>query len=311
LKNSVKVWPFLLFFLSFSCELLADPEALKNAERFVGDRDKSRVDFYLARCLSTMPENSTDQDRADLLALIKKRKLNPVAFIPFEYDEEFLEWFERSANARWNASPSHFDEALGTVEIQSAEFGGYALTLVAYPEIQSWYLTDESQAPAKPMVLALGHWKKKPFLILVKQDAAAPRTYRPVNLNTQGRALHAVWKPEFEDLDGDGKPEVWIRYNLAWGNGFSQVLDIFKLDPATGLKLYKHFLAENEGVARRLEGNRIELGSAFGSRADFSRREFDKYHFKVFEFKEGKFKKVDAYDLPHILKSKEWKKYYL
>ena len=314
IKNSLLIITFSILIAQSSIWAEDRPasfyqEQIQNASEALAAGNKTKADFYLARYLAaSKADHPTDSEI--LKNILKKRQLDPAALIPLAYDAEFLEWFEKVANTQWDTTSEYVDQALGSIELQNVSSKNYFLTVAAYPEIQSWYLTDESELPFRQMVLALGSGKRKPFLILERRDPASPHIWAPFGLNTQKRALHYLWKPEFEDLDGDGIPEVWIRYNLAWGNGFTQFLDIYSIQE-DGLKLFKQFRGENEGVARRLPGNRVEVGRAYGSHPDFARRDYDKHTFDIYEFQKGAFKKTRSYDSPHILRSKEWKRYYL
>lgn len=93
------------------------------------------------------------------------------------------------------------------------------------------------------------------------EDGKVTQRFKSIPLDVEDYPTHYVWSPELHDLDGDGTPEVWVRYVRAWAPGISQELVIYKITDKGELALLKHFSGNTEGVARRLDGNRVEVGS--------------------------------------------------
>ena len=274
-------------------------------------RDKPKADFYIARCLSfVLNGRDASKTAADLQPLIKRRSLLPTAFLPASYNPEFLEWFEVSVNKRWDPSPERIQERLGIVEVTRSSQDNYFASVGAYAEMQTWHV--QADDGTRPMTLAMGSAKKKPFLIAGKfVGGTAPKLFKTVPLGVASHALHYAWKPDIVDLDGDGVPEIWLRYNIAWGNGFTQVLAIYKITDEYEPVLFKEFRGANDGVARRVDDNRVEVATGFGSHVGLSPMEYDKHRLETFEFRDGQFVKTGESEVSHLLKGPDWKRYLL
>lgn len=282
----------------------------QHIESFFEKNDKKEMDFWMARYLGmSTVDAGTQKSPKDLDPLIKKRALLPVSFLSSDYDPEFIDWFVKSSYANWGVKDARVREKSGVYEIRAVIYKDYFLTIAATPEIQSWFLSGDTSSP---LVLALSSLSSKPFIYsgkLVNQDPML--SFPGVNLDVGKRQLLYCWIPEFYDLDGDGIPEVWIRYNVTALNGFSQILAIYKIQDDNQLVLFKEFKQDNEGVARRLDQNRVQIGHGFGSKPNLSHMSYDQYHLEILEFSDGSFHKVTEENRTHILRNKEWKKYYL
>ena len=283
----------------------------KRIEAAVEKHDKRKSDFWTARYLGASScDPASQKTPKDLDDLLKKKSLTPSSFLSDQYDPEFLDWFVKSSYANWAVPEEHVREKSWAYEVQSIHHGDYFLTLSATPEIQAWFVSGNDTTA--PLILAPGSYSIKPQIYSGKLVGGEPMIYFPViGFDAGKRGLLYVWPPEFYDLDNDGIPEIWLRYNLTSLNGFSQVLAIYKIENDNQLVLFKKFKADPEGVARRLEGNKIQLGWGVGSKANIPHMSYDQYHFETLEFVNGDFKKISEETKDHILKNNEWKKYYI
>ena len=75
--------------------------------------------------------------------------------------------------------------------------------------------------------------------------------------------------------------------------------------------LFRKFTGDSEGIARRLDGNKIEVGYGFTDKEATGHMGYDQHHIEVWEYKDGDFLKVSEKNVPHILWTNEWQKYYL
>ncbi len=305
----------LLALVSFAASAAPSPdpsaEALTKAAASLDRRDKFSADFWISRALGLrVRAGQTPARTPELDALVTRRRLEPAAFLSAVYDAGFLDWFESVTYARWGTEASRVKERYGSAEIVSVSDGAYFITVVAHPEIQTWFTASEGgTAAARPLLLALGSAQKgrSPVLFAGQVLRGGARVgFPPRRLDVGHHALHHLWEPELLDLDGDGMPEVWLRYNLAWGNGFTQVLDIYRLDPQKEPALLKRFQGTSEGVARRLGSRRVEVarGAASGARPHF---EYDEHRFEVWEYAEGGFRMISERRTPHLLRTAAWK----
>ena len=288
----------LLFFLfcaapAFSADELSDkPLLLKKADEALSRSDRKTADFYAARYLGLCAREKTETCPPEAFEpFLKKRRFEPKAFISGSWDPSFLEWFESSVRDRWGVPSERIREKARSFEIVNAEYQDkYIVTVVAYPELELWHVLKDGLA-SKPMVLAMGAYRDHPAIFFGKSFAGFPRQFNSTFLDTQKRTLHYFWKPEFHDVDGDGTPEIWIRFNIAWGNGFSQVLEVYRIRPNGKLELFHHFQGGINGLARRSEDGSVEV-------AGMLRPAADNYRTETWVFEDKDFKKSAEKDLP-------------
>ena len=270
---------------------------------FIHIRFRKRTDFFLARYLGlSAVENQGTHGLQDLEALLKKRRLSPKAFIPGDWDKDFLEWFEKGPYARWGVPESRVREKARSFEIHNAVSGEkYFITFVAYPEMELWYLLENGLSTRR-LVLVMGSASDRPTVFFGRTfKSKSSFQFSPLYVDTKKRSLHYVWKPEFFDLDKDGVPEVWLRYNIAWGNGYSQVLECYRIQNDSELSLLKRFQSGPGGVARRLPDGDVELGSDAGEQT----------HFETWKYSDAIFKKIFEEDRPSVVRTPAWRDYFL
>jgi hypothetical protein len=90
-----------------------------------------------------------------------------------------------------------------------------------------------------------------------------------------------------------------VRFNLAWGNGFCQVLEVYRVGDRTLERLHR-FQGVNDGFARRLADGSVEV-------ADSVRAEQDVHRVETWRYEDKAFKKIDEKKVPFILKSSRWR----
>ena len=288
----------------------ADPASpsLEAASAALVRSQKKIADFWLARHLSAAPVRG-NAIGPGLERILLKRALDPAALLPASLDGEFLDWFEATSQAQWNVEISRTREKYGSVELRHAATKTFHFTIVAYPELQDWFTTGGEQSRRLLMVLTRADEPVKLFSSR-HLSGVSTQAFKPIPLEKKGRRLHAIWPLEFHDADGDGSDELWLRYNLISGNGYNQVLCVYKLDIEKGPTLLRRFDAGPEGTARRLENGDVETGHAEGSTKLLSRSEFDNYRFEKFRYKKNDFSQISSRVEPNILKSKRWKELY-
>jgi len=298
-----KIHFFLLLLLisSHGIASAADDKALllKKADEALARSDRKTADFFAARYLGLCSHEKPEACPPEALEpFLKKRRLGPKAFIPGSWDPSFLDWFENSVRDRWGVAPERIREKARSFEITSGTYQGkYAVTVVAYPELELWHVLKDGFAN-RPMVLAMGAFRDHPTVFFGKVLSGTSAQVSPTFLDTQKRTLHYFWKPDFYDLDRDGTPEIWLRFNLAWGNGFSQVLEVYKIRTNGKLELLHHFQCGANGYARRLEDGSVEMGGQM-------RPASETYHTETWQFESKDFKKTAEKDLP-IPKDQDW-----
>ena len=230
----------------------------------------------------------------------------PSAFISGKFDTSFIDWFITSTYAMWDVPDDKINEEDCSFEIVNNENDKYAVFIFAYPYIEGWTFIDGDNIFNAALVL--GSSEKKPVMILKNIEQPDLKPYA-IKLETGNHPLHYIWAPEFFDLDGDKEPEILIRYNLAWADGFSQELAIYKI-ANNELSLMKRFSGETGGIARKLNNGDIEIGEGMMGEEGEGHLEFSKFKLTTWEFKDGDFRKKSEKIIPHILLSNKWSDYY-
>jgi hypothetical protein len=313
MKPFLRAAVFLPIFLSlFTVSApAADFDALyKKAEAAFAARDSQHADFYVARYLGlAAADSASGKGVADIDRLYVTHPPTPVAFLSSVYDPGFMDWFEKAMLPLWGVSEDRVREKYGSVEVRSVREGKRFAVVTAYPKIEAWFRADDTQAGSKRLLLAVGSsakGRRATLIAGVYADGRRPVSFKPMELNSQSHALQYVWEPFFSDVDGDGTPELWIRYNLTWGNGFTQFLDIYRMDEKE-LTLLKRFTGANEGLARRTAAGKVETATGRGSMGGLSHFEYDTHRLQTWEWRNGAFEKTEERDIPHLLRSGAWR----
>jgi hypothetical protein len=308
----------LISFLSCAVCLASDPadfqKLIERSAQAVAAGDKKAADFFMTRYIGLASrEGSGRYGLHDLEALLNLRNLPPKAFLPGDWDAEFLRWFETSLYERWGPEEARVRPENRSFEIAHAlQRGRYFLTVVAYPQIETWHLLNEG-VTTRRLVLFLGSNDRKERVSVVFGRLLRGKPSFQFNvhyLSTHNRPLHHLWTPEFFDLDKDGVPEVWIRYNIVRGNGFSQVLEVYRIHDESSLKLIRRFQGDN-GIARRLPDGSVETAQALDSKKTGVPFAYDTHRFERWSFEKGQFKAGDTVDKPFQFRDLRWKDYFL
>jgi uncharacterized protein YxeA len=282
----------------------------QKAEKAVQENKIQEADFWLARYMGLTAYNEeTKRDYTDLYPLFKKRDdLAPTAFISGKYSDNFIEFFIMGPCTLWGIPEKGVKEDAFEFEVRGNSQNNYYAAIVISPRLESWSILKKDISKA---IIPLVSSEKPPFIISGKlKDGKPVKRFARYNIDTDGKFLHYIWPVEFYDLNGNGVPEIWVRYNVAWADGFSQRLDIYQIKDDKELVLLKRFEGEAEGIARKLKNGLIEVGEGFTDKEATGHLYFDQYHIQTFEHKNGDFVKISEKDVPHILWNKDWEKYY-
>lgn len=233
-----------------------NPETfLERASRLLRDRDRRGADFWFARYLGAVTSEPLSDAASEFLL---DRRLDPKVFTTPNPDSAYLEWMERTNREQWSpADPRQVREAQRSVEIASSAQDRYRASVVAYPEIQRWYATQGPNV-LRQLVLAVGRIDRRPVLFVAGESGGQPRYLRPIVLYEQTAMLLYARAPEFHDADGDGVPEVWVRYALLWHDGPAEALSVYRIG-AERPELVRQFLAGTGGLVRRLGDGTVEI----------------------------------------------------
>nr|MBU1327900.1 hypothetical protein [Candidatus Omnitrophota bacterium] len=283
----------------------------EKASQAIEKGNDEEADFYLARYIGrSFLDKESKKSIADLYPLFVSYKVSkPTAFISGKYSEDFLDWFIGSSHAQWGYDDDEdIDPETHSFGIRTNENNEYIATVIGSPYLEGWSVLKDKDT--KTAILTLIDFKQKPYIVVIKHENGVPKkVFENMEFDLDEHCIQHLWPLEFHDLDSDGKDELWVRYNKAWADGFSQELAIYKIKD-NGLELIKKFEGEAEGIARRLEGNAIEVGHGFTDKEAIGHLGYDQHHLEVWQYKDGEFIKVSERNVPHILWSDEWQKYY-
>ena len=312
MKKLIILSIFLLFTqLSFARDDTYYTGLYEKASQAIQKGNEQDADFYLARYIGiSFLDKETKKDISDLYSLFKSYKVSkPTAFISGKYSDDFIEWFILSSNAQWGQDDDDdLDPNTHSCGLASGESKDYIATVIGSPYLEGWSILKDKGS--KTAILTLIDSIQKPYIVVIRHVNSVPKkVFEKMYLDTGTNHIQRIWPLEFHDLDGDGQDELWVRYNKAWADGFSQELAIYRIKD-NSLELIKKFEGLAEGIARRMDGNKIQVGTGFTDNSAVGHIGYDQHHLETWEYKKGKFVKTSEKNVPHILWSDEWKKYY-
>ena len=280
----------------------------KKAEQATKKGNIPASDYWLARYMGLTSFNKgTKRSFVDLFPLFGLRKdLKATAFISGYFNPDFIDFFFYGPQGMWGIQEEGIDEKKREFIVRSASNENFFVEVVMEPRIERWITIKENKNSVAD--LPLGH---NAVIVAGTLKNGEPVTFFPkIKLDSEDHDVQFVWQSEFHDLDGDGIPEIWIRYNAAWADGFSQELAIYKIKDGKELVLFKRFSGEAEGIARRLEGKRVEVGHSFTNKEATGHLLYDQHHIEIWEYRKNKFVKISERDVPNILWTPGWQDYY-
>jgi len=284
---------------------------LEEISQSVEQGDEESADFYMARYMgASFMDEETERDVTDLYPMFGVYKVSkPTSLISGKYSPDFIEWFIVSSYVLWGRGEDEdTDEEDRSCVINSCSNGKYFATVIGSPYLEGWSVSKDGER--KTAVLAQINHSKKPYIVVVRAGGDGPdKIFEKKELDLDGHNIQYMWYPEFHDLDGDGDDELWLRYNKAWADGFSQELAIYRIGD-NGPELIRKFEGLAEGIARRLDGNMVEVGHGTFDKP-IGHLDYDRHILEVWQYKDGDFVKVSEKKVPHILRSDKWREYYL
>lgn len=319
IKTFLLILSFMVVFTSKGMAVLENPYEDKNlnaiyekAEQAIQTGDESLADFYLARYMGlTILDKKTEKNVTDLYPLFKAHKVSaPTSFISGKYSKDFIDWFVTASYQQWGRDDDEdIDVETKSFGITSSSDNKYFATIIGSPFVEGWSIINGEETTLAPM--ALIDFVNKPYLVVGIHDNGEPKKMiEQVNIDAGEHPIQHIWPIEFHDLDNDGIPEIWIRYNMTWASGFSQVLDIYAIKNDEKVFLLKRFEGEAEGIARRLDDGNVEVAFGFTEKEATGHLGYDQHHIETFELKDGEFTKIAERNVPHLLWGDEWLKYY-
>ncbi len=278
------------------------------AEAAMNQRHYKEADFWLARYVGEIALDSRrEKNIEDLYPLFKKHPAShPTSTMPGQYHPDFVRWFVFGSYAMWGVSEDLVDAENFKFEIGRATSGKFFAQVWASPYLEGWLMLQKKKIATS--LLVLGSSKTTPYLVTgcLNESNEAEQTFKELPLDIKGYALQYLWPLEFYDLDNDGVPEVWVRYNYTSPTGFTQELAIYKIKEE-GPVLFKKFTGREQGIARHLKGNTIEVAAGIPPKNGDAEQE----HFETWVYRDGEFKKITEWNVPQVISTDAWRPYYL
>lgn len=293
------------------------------ASESLEQNDKKGANFWLARYISSA---SNDEMLGFVFEYIYPLIDNhnfapPISYLSGKYDTDFLGWFIYSTYPMWDFNDGEPEIKMSediTFQLAGIKDGNYAaVVLGSHPMLETWSFIGLPDNENVALTSVLGNPEEEIYLSVAELEDKIneqenhyddKKSYDKIEIDLGGHPLQHLWEPDFYDLEGDGLPEIFIRYNKANASGFEQDLDIYKIKNDRELYLFKKFTGESEGIARRA-GDKIEVGYGKGKDGE-GHLNFSAFILENWVYKNGDFIKQSEQEIPHILLSSVWQEYY-
>lgn len=288
-------------------------------ETSIKQKDEKTADFWLARYFSLAYNTDQVHDATDnLIPLLNEYKVSsPTSFLSGKYDTEFISWFVNAPYGLWDFNEVNQGLDMDTdisFQFAAVKDGNYvALVYGGYPYLEGRNIIDLPDSGTQTAILVLGNPDKELYLYAGETEEGsneAAKSYGIIEIDLGENPLQYIWQPEFYDLDDDNIPEIWVRYNKTTADGFIQELAIYKIKNNNELYLFKKFTGKAEGIARRVNGNQVEVGEGIAGSSSEGHLNYSKFRLETWEFKNGVFRKITEKTIPHILLGSDWSDYY-
>lgn len=299
---------------------------LAKADESLEQKDNKKANFWIARFFSSASKDGMIGFIFEYISPLLKdyNFAPPVSFLSGKYDHDFLGWFIYSTYPMWDFNDNGQDVKAyedTTFQLAGVKDGNYAAVVFgSHPMLETWSFvgaTDDNGGTVS-LTAVLGDPEEKMYLSVAELEEKIneqtgiyddKKAYDKIEIDLSGRPLQHIWDPEFYDLDKDGLPEIFIRYNATGADGFVQELAIYKIE-GDKLVLFKKFTGSTEGIARRINDNQIEVGEGVLGSDSEGHLGFSKFRLETWEYKNGFFSKISKKIIPHILLSGIWQDYY-
>lgn len=294
---------------------LAEPEAprpppllLAAAAEATANGDRPRAEFFIARYVGRSLAEGLPIDGNALVALNERLGIRPTAFLSPLFHERFVDWFVSSTYPQWDAPDRGADEQRLALVLVGVSDGRHFAQIVGSPALRSWAILGQD---ASSMLHVIDGTRPIELLSGTSSEGAPERYFPGRRIDTGGADVHSFHRPRFVDLDGDGANELAIRYTVLAGNGFSQVLEIFRIVADAGLERVAEFRSGPEGFARLTPEADVLVARASPSRDDLGHLAWDRTVIERHRRVGGVWTKVGDEEVPNVLHSRAFEPHFL
>ena len=237
--------------VSWSDETEDRKQYWEKSQTYFSEGKSVEADFYLA--LYLMEE--ADTQIGELFKKLDQRKIPSLYFIDGDYSHEFFWHFFGESLFQWRSDGiDDRSHVIATALGIDKDTNLYAVVW-GQPELTRWSIIQKDNNTGSYLLgyrmahVVVGHY-------------SAEREPVPCDAFKMDGVLTKVYEPKFFDLNGDGLPELLLRYNLAVADGYVQNLRIYKSSNGKDFcerKLIKEFSARNGFILH--SGNRFKVGT--------------------------------------------------
>lgn len=236
----------------FSFRAYSQYTFLNKSEKYYDENKLNEANFYLALHINNEIEDF-QTEIPNIFDKLIERGMKSTSFIDGQYSFEFLTFFFSDTLFQWNSNI--YDENSHVI-----------LTRVGKNEDNNLYAAVWGR-PRMEMWSVIGDDSNNSFLLGYADADVVVGNYNsndqpiPCNaFNLSGPFTH-LYNPTFFDIDKDGFPEMFIKFNLNVADGFIQSLNIYKSKNNNDFcerSLIKEFSARNGFIKQK--GNKITIG---------------------------------------------------
>ena len=282
------------------------PGSLEKAAAALAENREDQARLWIACYLGETLRAPGVAFRADLLApLLDKLGVRPTAFLSGRLDQGFLDFFMGGSWSLWACSEAPMDLAQSKILMAEFRSGSRSVAFWGMPTLEERMLIGGAFTLTRMLLAPSGETH-----IVVGRYVNDGELLSETDLTLDAGPIQYIVDAGLSDIDGDGRDDLFARYNRLTASGFTQVLDVFGPDDDGRFALRFRFEGEAEGYARSLGGGRVEVARGISAQGD-GHLANDRERIELWRFRDGRPVKESARTAPHRLLHEGWEAYYL
>lgn len=282
------------------------PNYLEKAAAALADDRKGQARLWIACSLGQTLRTPAATFRADLLTpLLDRLGVKPTAFLSGRFAPGFLDFFMEGSWSLWACDGAPKDPARGGILMAEFRFGSRFVAFWGTPMLEEYMLIGGPYALTRMLLAPSAETR-----IVIGRYGNDGDPFSEAELTLDAGLIQFIVDAGLSDIDGDGSPDLFVRYNRLTASGFTQVLDVFSPDGDGSVTRRYRFEGEAEGYARNLGGGRVEVARGISAQGG-GHLANDRERIEVWRFRDGRPVKESTRVAPHRLFHEGWEAYYL